>query len=103
SNSKYGLSWISDEYFDLLSSMLPLVVGFGVFYFFVIKPQNDKQEQEELDKKKQLDALTVGDDVVLKSGIKGVVEKLGKQYIWVTIAVKTVIEVKRDCIEVVSK
>ena len=55
------------------SSFLPLILIFAVFYFLLIRPQ--QQRQKEM--KRMLSALKRGDRVVTGGGIIGVVQKVG--------------------------
>ncbi|AIG29445.1 preprotein translocase subunit YajC [Flavobacterium psychrophilum] len=56
---------------------LPYILIPLVFYFFMIKPQNDKIKKE-----KSFEAsLKVGDKIVTKSGLHGKVAELGQQTI----------------------
>ena len=57
--------------FDVMS-ILPLVLIFGVFYFFLIRPQQKKsQEQKNL-----LSALRRGDRIVTNGGLIGTIHKV---------------------------
>lgn len=57
--------------FDFMS-ILPLVLIFGVFYFFLIRPQQKKvQEQKDL-----LSALRRGDRIVTNGGLIGTIHKV---------------------------
>lgn len=57
--------------FDFMS-ILPLVLIFGVFYFFLIRPQQKKaQQQRDL-----LSALRRGDRIVTNGGLIGVISKV---------------------------
>src|SRR5436190_7356640 len=57
--------------FDFMS-ILPLVLIFAVFYFFLIRPQQKKaQEQKNL-----LSALRRGDRIVTNGGLIGVIHKV---------------------------
>jgi preprotein translocase subunit YajC len=57
--------------FDFMS-ILPLVLIFAVFYFFLIRPQQKKaQEQKNL-----LSALRRGDRIVTNGGLIGVINKV---------------------------
>lgn len=50
-----------------LSSLLPLVLIFAVFYFFMIRPQMKQRKKE----KEFTSNLKKGDNVVTKSGMHG--------------------------------
>ena len=50
---------------DLLSSLMPLVVLFAIFYFLIIRPQQKQQK----DHKAMLEALEKGDKIVTSGGL----------------------------------
>lgn len=52
--------------------LLPLVLIFGVFYFFIYRPQQ-KREQEHQD---MVDSLERGDKIVTVGGVHGTVQKI---------------------------
>lgn len=57
--------------FDIMS-ILPLVLIFAVFYFFLIRPQQKKaQEQKNL-----LSTLRRGDRIITNGGLIGVIHKV---------------------------
>lgn len=58
--------------FGSASQFLPLVMIFAVFYFLLIRPQQQKQKEM----KAMLAALKRGDKVVTGGGIIGVVQKV---------------------------
>jgi len=59
--------------FGSATQFLPLVLIFGVFYFLLIRPQ--QQRQKEM--KRMLAALKRGDKVITGGGIIGLVQKVG--------------------------
>ncbi len=50
---------------NLVSSLLPLVVLFAIFYFLVIRPQQKQVKKH----KEMLDALQKGDKVITSGGL----------------------------------
>ncbi|ATB70113.1 preprotein translocase subunit YajC [Sulfurospirillum diekertiae] len=80
---------------SLLSSLLPLVVLFAIFYFLVIRPQQKQVKKH----KEMLDALKKGDKVITSGGLicevvkpeedsikvklndEGVIVKVSREYI----------------------
>ena len=81
---------------------LPLVLIFGVFYFLLIRPQQQKQK----DMKKMLGDLRRGDRVVTGGGILGTVTRPPKpedREIEVEIAANTRITVLRETISSVVR
>lgn len=57
---------------EIISGILPFVLIFGVFWFFLIRPQRKQQQRH----KEMLDNLKPGDKVVTIGGIKGKVIKI---------------------------
>jgi preprotein translocase subunit YajC len=57
--------------FDFMS-ILPLVLIFAVFYFFLIRPQQKKAQQQ----KDLLSALRRGDRIMTNGGLIGVIHKV---------------------------
>ena len=53
-------------------AILPWVLIFGVFWFFLIRPQRKQQKEHE----EMLNNLEVGDKIVTIGGIKGKIIKL---------------------------
>lgn len=76
---------------SVLESMFPLLVIFGVMYFFVIRPQSKKMKETQ----KMLTALKRGDEVVTTSGILGVIEGMTDQWITLEVAPNTRLKVER--------
>jgi preprotein translocase subunit YajC len=78
---------------------LPLILIFGVFYFLLIRPQQQRQKEA----KAMLSAIKRGDRVVTGGGIVGVVQKVrdGSNEIEVEIAPNTRVTVLRDTISAV--
>ncbi len=66
----------------MLSSLLPLVLIFVVFYFLLIRPQQKKAK----DHQHMLDSVKKGDKVITAGGIYGVVESVGTNTLVVKIA-----------------
>ncbi len=57
---------------EQLTQFAPFLLIFGVFYFFMIRPQQKRAKQE----KEFESALKVGDKVITKSGLHGKVSEL---------------------------
>ena len=83
------------------TQFLPLILIFVVFYFLLIRPQ--QQRQKEI--KAALSALKRGDRVVTGGGIVGVVQKVkeGSNEIEVEIAPTVRVIVVRETISTVLK
>ena len=81
---------------SIMTSIFPLFIIFGVFYFLLIKPQQKKAQQQ----KDMLDKLVVGDELILTSGIICVVDEIpqDKDYIFVKLNTNNVVRVFKDAI-----
>lgn len=55
-----------------LSSVIPFVLIFVVFYVLIIRPQNKKLKEHQ----KTLDEIKLGDKIITSSGIIGVVKQI---------------------------
>ena len=55
-----------------ISSLIPLVLIFGIFYFFLIRPQQKKVKEHKL----MVESLKRGDKVVTSGGIVGNIERI---------------------------
>ncbi|HIU85238.1 MAG TPA: preprotein translocase subunit YajC [Candidatus Aphodousia gallistercoris] len=65
-----------------LGSLLPLILIFAVFWFFLIRPQQ-KQQKERV---KMMSELAKGDEILTIGGIVGRIVDLGEEYLVVQIA-----------------
>lgn len=66
-----------------LWSMLPVLVIFiAVFYFLLIRPQNQRAKEH----RQLLSSLAVGDEVVTAGGLVGKVSQLKENFVIVSIA-----------------
>ena len=79
---------------DPLLSMLPLVLIFVVFYFFLIRPQTKRQKEH----KEMVSKLAVGDEIVTAGGVLGKVTELGDQFVQVEVADGVRIKIQRHTI-----
>ncbi len=67
-------------------SSLPMLLAFGViFYFLLIRPQMKQQKQQ----KQLLSGLAVGDEVVTTGGLVGTIKEVDDQYVMVLTPSKT--------------
>lgn len=62
----------TSETFGTAAQFLPLVLIFAVFYFLLIRPQQQKQKEA----KAMLSAIKRGDRIVTGGGILGVVQRV---------------------------
>jgi len=57
---------------DVIRNFLPLIIIFAIFYFILIRPQQQRQKKH----KEMLDSLKVGDKVITIGGIYGVIREI---------------------------
>lgn len=79
---------------DPLLSMLPLLLIFVVFWFFLIRPQSKRQKEH----KDMVAKLAVGDEVVTAGGVLGRVTEVGDQFLSVEVAEGVQLKVQRHTI-----
>jgi preprotein translocase subunit YajC len=60
-----------------LVQLAPMILIFGIFYFFIIRPQQKRQK----DLAKMVEALKKGDKVVTAGGIIGVITGIQADYV----------------------
>jgi preprotein translocase subunit YajC len=84
-----------------LAQFAPLVLIFGVFYFILIRPQQQKQKAL----KASLNAIKRGDRVLTAGGIVATVQKIkeGSDEVEVEIAPNVRVQVMRSTISAVIK
>ncbi|MBN8477865.1 MAG: preprotein translocase subunit YajC [Burkholderiales bacterium] len=79
---------------DLLTTMLPMIAIFVVFYFLLIRPQQKKAKEHRA----MLEALEKGAEVVTAGGIVGRVVRLVDSYVTVEIASGVEITVQKQAV-----
>jgi preprotein translocase subunit YajC len=77
---------------DALTSLLPLVFIFIVFYFLLIRPQSKKAKEH----KQMVEALTKGDEVVTNGGLLGRITKVGDNFVELEVADGIIVKVQRQ-------
>ncbi len=79
---------------DMLTSFLPMIAIFVVFYFLLIRPQQKRaKEAREL-----LTSLEKGNEVVTSGGMVGKIAKLSDQYVTIEIAPSVEVTVQRAAV-----
>jgi preprotein translocase subunit YajC len=56
-----------------LIQLLPFVLIFAIFYFLIIRPQQKRQRQAQIERDAMLKALKPGDKVITNGGIYGTI------------------------------
>jgi preprotein translocase subunit YajC len=82
---------------DLASTLLPLIAIALVFWLLIIRPQSRRQRELRA----MQSSLSVGDEVVLTSGIHGVVRGVDSDVVQVEVATGVTIRVARAAIGIV--
>ena len=79
---------------DALTSFLPLIVIFVIFYFLLIRPQSKKAKEQKL----MIEALAKGDEVVTNGGVLGKIVKVGDNFIELEVATGLNLKVQRHAV-----
>lgn len=72
-------------------TLLPLVLMFIIFYFFLIRPQNKRQKEHQ----QMLARLKKGDMIVTVGGLVGAIHSVSDTELMIEIAEKTRVKVVR--------
>ncbi|MCH5319104.1 MAG: preprotein translocase subunit YajC [Paramuribaculum sp.] len=75
-------------------NLIMIVVLIGIFYFFMIRPQQKKQKEI----RKFRDSITEGDRVITAGGIYGKVKKINDNVVSLQIANDVVIKVDKGSV-----
>jgi len=65
-----------------ITSLVPLVIMFGIFYFLLIRPQQKKAKEH----KALLEALKKGDQVITAGGMHGKISTVDENVVTIEIA-----------------
>ena len=79
---------------DALTSFLPLIFIFIVFYFLLIRPQSKKAKEH----KQMVEALAKGDEVVTNGGLLGRVTKVGDNFVELELAEGVTVKLQRGAV-----
>ena len=74
--------------------LLPLILIFVIFYFFLIRPQM-KQAKEH---KQMVESLAKGDEVITNGGLLGKITKVGDNFITLEIAKDLEVKVQKNSV-----
>lgn len=77
-----------------LQQFLPLIIIFGIFYFILIRPQQQNQKKH----KSMLDSLQKGDKVITIGGIYGIIRDIKGETLTLEITKDVVINTTRNAI-----
>ena len=76
---------------DLLSSLMPLVVLFAIFYFLIIRPQQKQQKAH----KAMIEAIEKGDKIVTNGGLIVEITKVEEDFLTVKSVDGSILRVAR--------
>ena len=79
---------------DALTSLLPLVFIFIVFYFLLIRPQSKKAKEH----KQMVEALAKGDEIVTNGGLLGRIVRVGDNFIELDVGNEVIVKVQRQAV-----
>lgn len=79
---------------DPLTSFLPLIIIFVVFYFLLIRPQTKKAKEH----KQMVEAIAKGDEVVTNGGLLGRVVKVGDNFVELELAEGIIVKLQRQAV-----
>ncbi len=77
---------------SLLTSLLPLIVLFAIFYFLIIRPQQKQAKEHKL----MLENLKKGDKIVTSGGLMAEVVKAEEDYIKAKINDDTIVKIAKE-------
>ncbi len=79
---------------SLIYTFLPFIAIFGIFYFLVIRPQQQKQKELQA----MIAELKINDEIVTNGGIIGKIKELRETSYIIQSADKTFIEIARSAV-----
>jgi preprotein translocase subunit YajC len=79
---------------DALTSFLPLIVIFVIFYFLLIRPQSKKAKEQ----KQMIGALAKGDEIVTNGGVLGKITKVGDSFLTLEVADGVQLNIQRHAV-----
>jgi preprotein translocase subunit YajC len=82
-----------------LMQFVPLLFLFGVFYFLLIRPQQQKQKEHTA----MLSKLDKNDEVITSGGVHGTIVSVGDKTVGLRIADNVKIEIEKTSIASVVK
>ncbi|MFN2362963.1 MAG: preprotein translocase subunit YajC [Halarsenatibacteraceae bacterium] len=84
---------------ELILSLVPWILIFGVFWFFLIRPQKKQQKEHQ----NMLGNLQVGDTIVTAGGIKGKIVKIKDNIVRLRISSNVDIDLLKSSISHLDK
>lgn len=82
---------------DPLTSFIPLILIFAVFYFLLIRPQTKRAKEH----RKMVAELKAGDEVLTSGGVLGRITEAGEQFLKVEVAEGVTLKIQRGTVSAV--
>lgn len=82
---------------EMLMSLAPFILIFGIMYFLLIRPQQKKQKEHEA----MLSRVKAGDRVLTNGGMYGTVTAVTEKTLQVRVADNVVVELARGAVTAV--
>jgi len=79
---------------EALQQFLPLIIIFGIFYFILIRPQQQKQKKH----KSMLGSLEKGDKVITIGGFYGIIKEIKEDKLTLEIGKDVMVYTTRNAI-----
>ncbi len=80
----------------LITSLVPLILIFVIFYFLLIRPQQKRAKEH----KTMIDNLKKGDKIITSGGLYGVIESVGTNTITIKVAENTKVKIGKAYVAV---
>ncbi len=77
---------------DPIMGLIPFILLFVIFYFFLIRPQSKRVKEH----KNMLSALGKGDEIVTNGGILAKVIEVGEEFVTIEIAENTQVKLQKQ-------
>lgn len=84
---------------NTITSLLPIVFIFGIFYFLLIRPQQKKQKEHE----KMVSELNKNDEIVTNGGVHGTVVNVKDTTLILKIDENVKIEINKSAVTYLKK
>jgi len=79
---------------EAIQQFLPLIVIFAIFYFILIRPQQQKQKKH----KSMLGSLQKGDKIITIGGFYGIIKEIKNDVLTIEIAKDVIVNTTRSAI-----
>ena len=80
-----------------LTSFLPLIIIFGIFYFMLIRPQMKRAKEARA----MVAALAKGDEVLTNGGLLGRIDSIAEQFVTLELAPGVIVKLRKDAVSAV--